>query len=213
MTVPNEDLAARVMNGDRDAFDELVARYYRPIRFYVTRKVGQADAEDVAQDVFLKAWVALSRGQYRCDRGKFTTWLYRIALTTSFDLLRLRICPRNRGVKVPIDDQSVAPVLAALADRGPTVDEALSVREIWATVEALPPHHRYVVMLRLRRDGDTFETMARDEHVARSMLQRCYQDALACLRDTLSPHLWAGRTLIRRQRSGTFPRQGRSKAA
>src|SRR5207247_5364266 len=68
----------RTKRGDRDAFSQLVARYqnsvYRVIRGVLA---DPAECEDIAQEVFLKAYASL--GKFRGDAG-FFTWLYRIAV-------------------------------------------------------------------------------------------------------------------------------------
>ena len=79
-------LVERYRNGDRAAFTELVIRYQRPIynaAFCVLRKAE--DANDVTQDVFLKVAERLDDydGQHR-----FFSWIYRIAINESLNLLR-----------------------------------------------------------------------------------------------------------------------------
>jgi len=79
-------LVERYRNGDRAAFTELVIRYQRPIynaAFWVLRKAE--DANDVTQDVFLKVAERLDEydGQHR-----FFSWIYRIAINESLNLLR-----------------------------------------------------------------------------------------------------------------------------
>jgi RNA polymerase sigma-70 factor (ECF subfamily) len=80
-------LVARAQKGDPRAFDLLVRRYQHRIVQLVERLVGDADAPDVAQEAFVKAWRALRnfRGQ-----SAFYTWLYRIAINTSKNFLVAR---------------------------------------------------------------------------------------------------------------------------
>ena len=82
----DNDLIARVLNGDHQSYSILVERYSNlvftiSLRYVKTRE----DAEEVAQDVFVKAFRSLAdfRGQ-----SKFSTWLYTIATTTSITFLR-----------------------------------------------------------------------------------------------------------------------------
>lgn len=85
----DQALLARYRNGDRDAFAELVVRYQRPVynaAFWILRKAE--DASDVTQDVFLK--VAEQADEFDPDY-KFFSWIYRIAVNESLNLLR-----RNR---------------------------------------------------------------------------------------------------------------------
>ena len=79
-------LVERCRKGDRDAFTELVIRYQTPIynaAFWVLRKVE--DANDITQIVFLRVWERLDEydSQY-----KFFSWIYRIAVNESLNLLR-----------------------------------------------------------------------------------------------------------------------------
>ena len=64
--------------GSREAFDELVRRYQTPVlNLARVLTAGSADAEDLAQDVFVRAWRSLSG--FRGD-SSFRTWLYRVAI-------------------------------------------------------------------------------------------------------------------------------------
>src|SRR5687767_9891858 len=83
----DEELVARVQAGDKRAFDLLVRRYQNKVVQLVTRLVGDADAQDVAQESFIKAYRALNgfRGQ-----SAFYTWLYRISINTAKNFLVAR---------------------------------------------------------------------------------------------------------------------------
>jgi RNA polymerase sigma-70 factor (ECF subfamily) len=102
--VDNDDdqlLVDRCRNGDWSAFTELVVRYQRPVynaAFWVLRRAE--DANDVAQEVFLK--VAERLDDYD-PRYKFFSWIYRIAVNESLNLLR-----RN-GREVALDDEIDVP--------------------------------------------------------------------------------------------------------
>jgi DNA-directed RNA polymerase specialized sigma24 family protein len=64
--------------GEREAFDRLVVRYQRDVYHLCYRYVNDhEDANDLAQEVFLKAWRAISRFR---GESSFSTWLYRIAV-------------------------------------------------------------------------------------------------------------------------------------
>ncbi len=88
MTTTNEDFLViqRVLGGDQQAYAELVGRYQNfvftmALRFTKNRE----DAEEVAQDCFVKAYRALADFK---GTAKFTTWLYTIVYTTSVTFLR-----------------------------------------------------------------------------------------------------------------------------
>jgi len=79
-------LVERCRRGDREAFTELVIRYQKPVynaAYWVLRKVE--DANDITQVVFLRVWERLDEydSQY-----KFFSWIYRIAVNESLNLLR-----------------------------------------------------------------------------------------------------------------------------
>src|SRR3954451_9361000 len=74
-------LVRRVQRGDKGAFDVLVLKYQHKVVKLVMRYVrNPAEAEDIAQEAFIKAYRALP--QFRGDSA-FYTWLYRIAIHTA----------------------------------------------------------------------------------------------------------------------------------
>src|SRR3974390_470924 len=86
--VTDLSLVRRVQRGDKGAFDALVLKYHTKVVRLVMRYVrNPADAEDVAQEAFIKAYRALP--QFRGDSA-FYTWLYRIAINTAKNALAAR---------------------------------------------------------------------------------------------------------------------------
>jgi RNA polymerase sigma-70 factor (ECF subfamily) len=80
------EIINKVLGGDHQAFAALVSRYQNYVFTLVLRMVkGREDAEEVAQDVFVKAYRSLK--DFRGD-SKFSTWLYTIANTSSITFLR-----------------------------------------------------------------------------------------------------------------------------
>ena len=82
----DELLASRSLNGDLDAFEELVNRFKNRVFALVYRIVGQQqEAEDVTQEVFLAVYEKL----YQYDKNKkFAPWIFRIATNASISALR-----------------------------------------------------------------------------------------------------------------------------
>ncbi len=114
MTLSEPELITRARSGDEDAFGELVARHAD--RVYATlRRFGldMTEAEEVAQEVFLRAWRGLGRFQ---ERAQFSTWLYRI----TFNEARRRLSKRPPA-PVELDPDGEDPIarIADRADRGP----------------------------------------------------------------------------------------------
>ena len=90
MTVEESDLVLvkRVQRGDKTAFDLLVRKYQHKVVKLVLRYVrNPAEAEDIAQEAFIKAYRALP--QFRGDSA-FYTWMYRIAINTAKNSLASR---------------------------------------------------------------------------------------------------------------------------
>jgi RNA polymerase sigma-70 factor (ECF subfamily) len=112
------DLAvvARVKAGDHDAFRHLVERHSRSVFRLAYRLTGhEQDAEDVVQETFLRAFREIRRFE---ARSSFATWLYRITVNCSHDLLRQR--PRA-GSRPSLDDPE-SRVAAELADPSAAAD-------------------------------------------------------------------------------------------
>src|SRR5438128_8987446 len=90
-------LVARFQRGDEEAFDELVERHRRRVYSLVCRLASPAEADDLAQEVFIAAYKALPgfRGE-----SAFSTWLYRIAVHVCSHHVRKR-----RLDMLDLDDQ------------------------------------------------------------------------------------------------------------
>jgi RNA polymerase sigma-70 factor, ECF subfamily len=96
----DQQLVERVQKGDKSAFDLLVLKYQHRVLKLVSRFVSDAaEAQDVAQEAFLKAYRALPsfRGE-----SAFYTWLYRIAINTAKNAL---VSNRRRPVDFDLDLQ------------------------------------------------------------------------------------------------------------
>ncbi len=88
MEPSDNDLVERVRNGDDDAFRVLVERHSRSIYRAAYRITGNAaDADDVVQEAFLRAYRAANTFD---ARASFTTWLHRIAINCALDLIDSR---------------------------------------------------------------------------------------------------------------------------
>lgn len=80
------ELVNEVRGGKREAFTELMRRYQQRVYWTARRIVGNHDdADDIAQETFVKAYLAL--GDFRGD-ASFFTWLYRIAVNLSLNAIR-----------------------------------------------------------------------------------------------------------------------------
>jgi len=94
------DLARRARRGDAAAFDELVRRFQRPIFRFCWRLVRSADAEDLTQETFVRAFVHFERFD---PERPVLPWLVAIARRLCWDLLRRRGVAA-RAQAMPVDD-------------------------------------------------------------------------------------------------------------
>jgi RNA polymerase sigma-70 factor, ECF subfamily len=99
----DEDLLARVADGDRDAFGDLYTRYARAVLGLAMRRLGdRGRAEDAAQEAFASVWRAART--YRRDRGPVAPWLYAVARNAIADRGRARIEPPAEPVDTAADE-------------------------------------------------------------------------------------------------------------
>ena len=151
-------LVLRAQEGDLRAFDVLVQKYQHKIVQLVGRIVGDADAQDVAQESFIKAYRAL--GKFR-GQSQFYTWLYRIAINTAKNFLVAR---RRRPATQDIDvaDAELYGHTEQLSD-GATPERQLLSDEIKAEVgrviRELPDDLRQAITLR-ELEGLSYEEIA-----------------------------------------------------
>jgi len=157
--VTDQQLVERVQAGDRSAFDLLVQKYQHRVLKLVGRFVNDAaEAEDVAQEAFLKAYRALA--SFRGDSA-FYTWLYRIAINTAKNAL---VASRRRPVDFDLDlqDPDQFERQAKLKDSD-TPEGVLLTEEIRTVVERameqLPEDLRTAIVLR-ELEGLSYEEIA-----------------------------------------------------
>jgi RNA polymerase sigma-70 factor (ECF subfamily) len=138
-----EALVARAKKGDRDAFAELV-RTFRPRIYALALHLtgSRSDADDIAQDSFLKAFSRI--GMFE-GRSEFFTWLYRIAMNRSFNVRR----DGKRRRSEAMDDPRVQAAIAVDAYGDPR--RAAELRQIYArlvvALDRLPETLRSTVVL------------------------------------------------------------------
>ena len=157
--VSDLSLVRRVQGGDKGAFDALVRKYQHKLVKLVMRYVrNPAEAEDIAQEAFIKAYRALP--QFRGDSA-FYTWLYRIAINTAKNhLVAEGRRPLDHGMDLQDPDQY--DVQSRLRDVD-TPEHLLLTDEIQRTVEAaiadLPEDLRTAIVLR-ELEGMSYEQIA-----------------------------------------------------
>ena len=158
--VPDGMLVEQARGGSAPAFETLVIRYRSRIYAMILNMTGNdADAWDLSQEVFVKAWRALPKFE---ARAQFYTWLHRIAHNVTCDWLRRkRIRPG-----VAFDDAlGTAPEAGAVTvPRGvPEPDRAMEHKELGRRIREalaqLTPEHRAVILLK-ELDGLSYQEIA-----------------------------------------------------
>jgi RNA polymerase sigma-70 factor, ECF subfamily len=151
-------LMLRVRDGDLEAFETLVTRHQHSVVGTAAKMLGgAADAEDIAQQVFVRVWKHAARYQ---PSAKFTTWLMTIARNLVFNELRRR--RRSQQVSMDsdegdtirhqfVDEQAVAPSEEILDSE---LKEAIE-----AAIASLPETQRLAIVLR-RYEGMPYEEIA-----------------------------------------------------
>jgi RNA polymerase sigma-70 factor (ECF subfamily) len=135
-----EGLIAAARRGDRGAFGILVERYRdRLHRAAVGLTRGSADAEDLAQEAFIRAFGAL--GRFRGESA-FSTWLFGVLLNVYRRWVRRRARMRQRVTNVQTNAPDLAPLPNRQAAAKDELEQALSV------VDGLPPKLRQALVLR-----------------------------------------------------------------
>ena len=135
--IPDDELVAAVAKGDEKACRELMTRHLGRVVALARRMLGnQADAEEIAQEVFLRVWKHAEN--WEPGRAQFSTWLHRVATNLCLDRLR----------KQGMDDLDAIPEPAS---DDPTPYEAMAqkdvARRVDAALQALPPRQRLAITL------------------------------------------------------------------
>jgi RNA polymerase sigma-70 factor (ECF subfamily) len=171
----DEEIVARVVDGDTGLF-ELIVRRYNQRLFRTTRAIlrNDGEAEDVMQEAYVRAFVNLDQF---AGEAKFSTWLTKIAVYEA--LGRLRRAKRKEELQETMDS-------------GDSPERAAYGRELQSAIEsavdALPPMYRTVFVLREVEDmsvtetadclGITEESVKTRCHRARSLLRRRLERAI-----------------------------------
>ncbi|MBI4054137.1 MAG: RNA polymerase sigma factor [Candidatus Doudnabacteria bacterium] len=146
-----EVLVRNAHSGDKEAFRELYEFFADPIFRFIKLKIqSQQEAEDILQDVFLKAWLALPK--FRLEQANFRAWLYRIASNAVTDNFRKRY--RSPQTLELFDGFDAATTDSVAESVGLRLD-AKSVRQMFSR---LPANYRAVLELRFVEDFSVKET-------------------------------------------------------
>ena len=168
-------LVDRACNGDSAAFERLLQRYYTTVYRTAFRWCGiREDAEDIAQEVFVK--IARKLKTF-AGRSSFKTWLYRITINTAKDFGRKHA---SRWVYETSADEAAAPDHA-----NPGGEEVVAARQLMEAIGRLSPRQKAAAML-VWAEGLTHKEAAR---------------VLSCAETTVSGHLFQAREKLKKMLS------------
>ena len=177
----DEELVALATAGDLDCFNQLVARWERPIYALAYRTLGrEEDARDVVQEAFLRAFRGLRN--FRGD-AKFSSWLYRITLNLCRDWIR-----RERRTPVSQAPDGIDIIeLAGETEPSESIEDLVSRKDMARAVERamarLPEEQRTAIVLK-EYHGLTFQEIA---------------ELVGCPLSTVKTRLYQGLIVLRRE--------------
>jgi RNA polymerase sigma-70 factor, ECF subfamily len=200
-------LIEAAQKGDQAAFRKLVERHQR--RAFAIA-LGMVRDENDARDLVQEAFIRVYRGLDRFEGGStFFTWFYRIVTNLSIDYMRKpgrRDAEHDDGRRqVDAADEADFPLVSRIdgADPLDVVDRQELAARIGAALDALPPYHRGVVLMR-EVEGMSYEEMAQAMNVSKgtimSRLFHARQKLQRALADT-----YADRRGARSKREGDDP--------
>jgi len=141
--VSDEALVAMTLKGQSAAFEELIKRYERQIYSLTLKMMGnQEDANDVAQEIFIKLYNALNKFD---NERKFFSWMYKIALNVCYTAMKRR--PQENFSLDNIID--FAPLIPERDTQPETYFESQEIKTLVQTaISELPENFRVPVLLR-----------------------------------------------------------------
>jgi RNA polymerase sigma-70 factor (ECF subfamily) len=180
-------LMALVSGGDAGAFEQLVERHQRLVIGTVSRMLGNSsDAEDIAQQVFVRVWKSAKR---YVPRAKFTTWLLKITRNLVFNELRRR----SRHAQVPLQGEAEEEERPIRDEHAVAPDASLLEQELQKAIDAaianLPETQRLAVILRRYEElsyEEIAETLDQSVSAVKSLLFRARTELRQSLQRYLS---------------------------
>ena len=188
------DLMRAFQKGDESAFSALIERHRNTVVNLAYRYVGnRQDAEDLAQEIFIKVYRARDRYQ---PAAKFTTWLYRVAVNASLNEVRNRKHRptfRAASLHATPDGEAALPAVEDVDSVSPleAVEQSELHRDVRRAVDALPERQRLALLLN-KFHGMSYEELAETFELSvqavKSLLTRARQNVRRMIEPYLNPN-------------------------
>ena len=178
--LPDADLVARSIEGQKDAFSELVNRHKSAacgVAYSICGDMGLS--EDVAQDAFVSAWGQLMDVR---DRSSFRSWICGIARNLALNLVRKR-SRRGEGVSINEEtavDEAMAPDEAAIS--------ADQLELLWNSIHKLPDNYREPLVL-FYRENQSVASVATALDLSEENVRQRLSRGRSMLREGLTKHI------------------------
>lgn len=152
LVVPEQDeiLVEQFQDGKAEVFDTLLLRYQNKVMATCLSMLGNSvDAEDAAQEIFVKVYQALPRFK---PKAKFSTWLYRISINHCSNVIRSRRIRKYLSLQKPavermVDNQGMHQDGTTSARPDTALEQAERDRAVWQAVEMLSYNQKVAVVL------------------------------------------------------------------
>ena len=180
----DQELIQEVREGKRRAYTELMHRYQERV-YWVARRIvgGHEDADDVTQETFVKAYLAL--GEFRGD-SSFFTWLYRIAVNLSLNTIRKR-----QVLSYIHESELLGRFLPSHDDPSERLEQEETATLLERAIAQLPEKQRAVFVLRYH-DELSYEEIAKILKTSIGGLKANYFHALRKVREHLRNEIQTG---------------------
>ena len=179
---PDSEIIGRVLKGDQQSFSLLVERYQNFVFTISLRYItSREDAEEVAQDVFIKAYRAL--GDFK-GQSKFSTWLYTVTTTTCISFLRKKKLPTHS-----LDKEGVFEVADSVDSgmRANQIEQKSRVNMVNDAIRMLSPDDAQILTLFYKGEqtlDEIAKIMGKEPNTVKVQLHR----ARARLKDKMEKH-------------------------
>jgi len=157
---PDTELIANALDGEQEAYQELLNRYQKTV-FHIVVKIirNSDDAQDLVQETFMRAFNTLA--SYRSE-FRFSTWLCKIAANCSIDYLRKKKI-KAYSMDKPFETKD-GTVEVEIEDKGANPEETLFRKQqmisIEEAIDSLPPKYKQVIIYR-HHDDKSYEEISR----------------------------------------------------